>query len=31
LQSCSGTCTVVGSAQGGVGIVCNTCPQATCP
>jgi len=32
LQSCSGTCTVIGSAQGGVSVLCNTCPAGlACP
>jgi hypothetical protein len=31
IQSCSGVCTVIGSAQGGVTVSCNTCPQGGCP
>jgi hypothetical protein len=31
LQSCFGTCTVGGSVQSGVTIMCNTCPSNTCP
>lgn len=31
LQSCLGECSVVGSAEGGVVVTCNTCPSNLCP
>ena len=31
IQGCSGVCTVIGSAQGGIIVSCNTCPQGGCP
>jgi hypothetical protein len=31
VQSCTGVCTVIGTAQTGVTINCNTCPQGGCP
>ena len=31
IQGCSGVCTVIGSAQSGITVTCNTCPQGGCP